>query len=62
MVYILASGRNIDAERVEPFSKQLDRIYENPFKTNADKNLQTADEIKDHIMGKINEKLQELGE
>ena len=62
MLYMIASGRNIDTDRVETFGAQLDEIYANPFGAKKEKGPQTAAEVKDYILDKIRKRIQELEE
>lgn len=62
MLYTIASGRNIDTDRVETFGAQLDEVYSNPFGKKKEKGPQTAAEVKDYILDKIRKRIQELEE
>ena len=52
LLYILAAGRNIDMDRADRFSVQLEEVFANPF-VHRQKQPQTAAEIKDYILGKL---------
>ena len=54
MLYMIAAGTKIDMNRSERFSKQIDDIYRNPF-VKEKKQPHTAEEIKQHILHKIEE-------
>lgn len=51
MAYALAAGIKIDTNKVEPFGKQVDEVYSNPFK-GTPKEL-TAEEIKQQVVAKL---------
>lgn len=55
MLFSIASGIKIDAEKSPRFRVQIDEIYANPFEKKKAKNTKpmTADEIKQYIRGKI---------
>lgn len=51
MLFIIASGDHIDAERTKRFGEQLENLYADPF-IKAKKPMSAAD-IKDYIRDKI---------
>lgn len=51
---MLASGEHIDGNKVERFGRKLESIYANPFEKRV-KQPQTAAEIKEYILGKLEE-------
>lgn len=55
MLFAIASGIKIDAEKSPRFREQIDEMYANPFETNKAKqsNQMTAEEIKQYVRGKI---------
>ena len=55
LMYVLAGGQRIDTDRMKRFSEQLDEIYANPFSRVKLSRDMSAQEIKDHIRGKIRE-------
>ena len=59
MLYWIAAGRKIDVTQSERFSVQMDEIYENPFKRKKQE-PQTAAEIKQYLMDKLEEMIDGL--
>lgn len=57
MLFAIASGIKIDAEKSPRFREQIDEMYANPFEAKRAKQSQpkTAEEIKQYIRGKIRE-------
>ena len=54
MLYILAAGEHIDANRAERFSVQVDRIYASPFaKAGKQENEMSAEEIRQYIIKRL---------
>jgi len=51
LLFILAAGEHIDKDKAERFAEQVDRVYKNPFA--AEKKEMNAEEIKQHISGRI---------
>lgn len=54
MLYTIASGAKIDTDKTEPFWKQVEELYANPFERKAAQPV-TAEEIKAHVLKKIRE-------
>ena len=54
MLFEIAAGIKIDAKRSERFSKQIEKIYRNPFVI-VQKQPETKDEIVDYIYRKVEE-------
>lgn len=56
MMYALAAGIRIDTDKTEPFSRQVNELYKNPFEEKKQKNQpETAAEIRAHILSRIRE-------
>ena len=56
MLYAIAAGSKIDTDKTEPFSRQVNDLYRNPFEEKQQKKQpETAAEIKAYIRGKIRE-------
>ena len=49
---MIASGKNIDADRTPRFTEILKEIYQDPFEKKV-KKPETAEEIKAYIVGKL---------
>ena len=54
MLFAIAGGRKIDLDRTEPFSRQIDDIYRNPFPRRA-AGPQTRKEIEEYILKRLTE-------
>ena len=48
MLFMIASGKKLDAERSTTFSEIVDKVYRNPFEKKI-KTPQTAEEIKAYV-------------
>lgn len=57
MLYIIAAGSRIDPDRTERFGKQVEDVFRNPFVKQV-KKPETAAEIKEYMIKKIEETLQ----
>lgn len=57
MMYVLAAGKHIDADRTEGFMEQVHEIYANPFekKRRKDTNNMSAEEIKQYVLNLLEE-------
>lgn len=53
MIYILASGEHIDADRTERFGAQLEEVFANPFARAQRSKKMSSTEIKDYVLEKI---------
>lgn len=51
LLYLIAAGRKIEQGELEPFGKQLDEIYRNPFKKMESE--MTAEEIRLSVVRKL---------
>jgi len=54
MLYAIAGGRKIDLDRTEPFGRQIEDIYRNPFPRRAS-GPQTRKEIEEYIIRRLTE-------
>ena len=54
MLYAIAGGQKIDMNRTEPFGRQIDDIYRNPFQRRG-VGLQTRKEIEEYIIRRLTE-------
>lgn len=54
MLYIIAAGRKIDTDSVQPFGKQVEEIYRNPF---GIKRKLTAEDIKRQVVERLTGKV-----
>ena len=54
MLYAIAGGRKIDLDRTEPFGRQIEDIYRNPFRRRG-VGLQTRKEIEEYIIRRLTE-------
>lgn len=52
MLFAIASGTKIDAERSPRFTFHVEEVWKNPFEKKTDEPM-TAEEIKAHILQKI---------
>ena len=52
LLFVIASGKNIDADRTPRFTEILKEIYQDPFEKKV-KKPETAEEIKAYIVGKL---------
>lgn len=50
MMYILAAGDHIDKDRTSGFSEDVEEAYRNPFEEKKKEKLETAAEIKQHVI------------
>ena len=53
LLYVVAAGRRIDPDIVEPFIHQVEDVYRNPFK--EPEKPMTAEEIKQYILRRLQE-------
>ena len=54
MLYAIAAGRKIDTAKSEPFSKQVEEIFRNPFRQRP-AGPQTRKEIEEYIIKRLTE-------
>lgn len=54
MLFAIAGGQKIDLDRSEPFSRQIEDIYRNPFQRRA-AGPQTRKEIEEYIIRRLTE-------
>ena len=54
MLYAIAGGQKIDMNRTEPFGRQIEDIYRNPFRRRG-VGLQTRKEIEEYIIRRLTE-------
>ena len=56
MMYVLAAGKHIDADRTEGFMEQVHEVYANPFEKKRRKtNEMSAEEIKQYVLNLLEE-------
>ena len=61
LLYIMASGDQLDKTSAERFGAILEGIYRNPFeKRNEASNLKTAADIKEYVLARIRKQIEIL--